>query len=345
MPRDYGFPSSRERRGRMSTRARLLVLVLSASLLLAAYGTASAQAPPDVDVSLTAEIDQGSPPYVGDSITLTLTVTHPPDYRVTFPRLPYDWEGFEVRGQSAVENADNLDGTRTTSQSIEAVLFETGDFTTPDVPITVRDTAGKVHDVTVPGTSVTVASVLQGGGEEPKDIRPPAEVYQPPFAELARAVYERAWIIAGAVLALLLVLAVYLLMRGRGAAAPVDTRPPHQIALEELHRIDALDLPSQSRFKEHYTLVTDCIRCYLERAFDTRALDRTTGELRTALESSAMAPDHADVTMRLLEESDLVKFTGLPPEVDDARASTVRALSLVMMTLPPEPAASERPGA
>ena len=134
-----------------------------------------AQAPPDVDVSLTAEIDQGSPPYVGDSITLTLTVTHPPDYRVTFPRLPYDWEGFEVRGQSAVENADNLDGTRTTSQSIEAVLFETGDFTTPDVPITVRDTAGKVHDVTVPGTSVTVASVLQGGGEEPKDIRPPAE--------------------------------------------------------------------------------------------------------------------------------------------------------------------------
>ena len=58
-----------------------------------------------------------------------------------------------------------------------------------------------------------------------------------------------------------------------------------------------------------------------------------------------MAPDHADVTMRLLEESDLVKFTGLPPEVDDARASTVRALSLVIMTAPPEPAAAGRPGA
>ena len=157
--------------------------------------------------------------------------------------------------------------------------------------------------------------------------------------------YERAWVIAGAVLALLLIVAAYLLMRGRGAAAPVDTRSPYQIALEELHRIEALDLPSQSRFKEHYTLVTDCIRRYLERAFDTRALDRTTDELRAALESSAMASDHADVTMRLLEESDLVKFTGLPPEVDDARASTVRALSLVIMTAPPEPAASERPGA
>ena len=71
MPRDYGFPSSRERRGRMSKTARLLALVLSASLALAAYGTASAQTPPDVDVSLTAEIDEESAAcMVGDPITL-----------------------------------------------------------------------------------------------------------------------------------------------------------------------------------------------------------------------------------------------------------------------------------
>ena len=329
----------------MSRTARLLALVLSALLALAVYGTASAQAPPDVNAWLTAEIDDETPLHVGDPIRLTLTVTHPPDYRVTFPRLPYDWGAFEVRDQSAVENVANPDGTRATSQSFEAVLFETGDFTFPDVSLTVRDTAGKVHDVTVPGTSVTVVSVRTPGDEDPRDIRPPAEVDQPPFAEFTRTVYERGWIIAGAVLALLLVVAVFLLMRGRGAAAPVDTRSPHQIALEELHRIEALDLPSQSRFKEHYTLVTDCIRRYLEGAFNTRALDRTTDELRASLDSSAMAPDHADVTMRLLEESDLVKFTGLPPGVDDAKASTVRALSLVVMTAPSEPAAAGSPGA
>ena len=329
----------------MSRTARLLALVLSASLALAVYGTASAQAPPDVDASLTAEIDDAALLTVGDPFTLKLTVTHPPDYRVTFPRLPHSWGAFEVRDQSAVENVANPDGTRATRQSVEAVLFETGEFTFPDVSLTVRDTAGKVHDVTVPGTSVTVVSVRTPGDEDPRDIKPPAEVYQPPLADLTRTVYERGWIIAGAVLALLLVVAVFLLMRRGGAAAPVDTRSPHQIALEELHRIEALDLPSQSRFKEHYTLVTDCIRRYLEGAFNTRALDRTTDELRASLDSSAMAPDHADVTMRLLEESDLVKFTGLPPEIDDAKASTVRALSLVVMTAPAEPTAAGRSGA
>ena len=345
MRRGHEFPSSRERRGRMPRTARLLALVLCASLALVSYGTASAQAPPGVNVSMTPEVDQENPPTVGDPVTLALTVTHPPDYRVTFPRLPYAWGDFEVRGQSAVENVANLDGSRATTQSVEAVLFETGDFTFPDVSITVRDTLGQVHDVTVPGTSVTVASVLEEENEEPKDIKPPAEVYQPPFAEITRALYERGWIIAGAVLALVLLLAAYLLMRGRGAAAPVDTRPPHQIALEELYRIEALDLPSQSRFKEHYTLVTDCIRCYLEGAFDTRALDRTTGELRTALKSSSMDREHADFTVRLLEESDLVKFTKLPPGIDAAKASTVRARNLIVMTVPQEPAAPEGSGA
>lgn len=347
MPRGYGAPSSRERRWRMPGMARLLALVLAASLALAVYGTASAQVPPDVQVWLTPEIDEETPLHVGDPITLTLTVSHPPDYRVTFPILPYSWGAFEVRDQSAVENIANPDGSRATSQSIEAVLFETGHFTSPDVSITVRDTAGQVHDITVPGTSVTVASVFQEGDEEPepKDIKSQAEVDQPPLADFTRTMYERGWIIAGAVLALLLLLAIYLLMRRRDAGAPVDTRPPHQIALEELHRIEALDLPSQSRFKEHYTLVTDCVRRYLERAFGTRALDRTTGELRTALKSSSMAREHADFTVRLLEESDLVKFTKLPPEVEDARASTTRARDLVMMTLPPEPAATETPSA
>ena len=328
----------------MGTRARLLSLVLAAAIALAAYGTASAQAPPEVNAWLTAETDEESPPTVGDPITLTLTVSHPPDYRVTFPILPYSWGEFEVRDQSPVENIANPDGTRATRQSIEAVLFETGDFTFPAVSITVRDTAGQVHDIAVPGTSVTVASVLTPGDEEPKDIKPQAEVDQPPFADFTRTVYERGWIIAGAVLALLMLLTIYLLMRRRDAGLLVDARPPHQIALEELHRIEALDLPSESRFKEHYTLVTDCIRHYLESAFDTRALDRTTGELRAGLKGSAMAREHADFTVRLLEESDLVKFTKLPPEVDDARASTGRARDLVMMTLPPEPAAAEKAG-
>ncbi len=49
------------------------------------------------------------------------------------------------------------------------------------------------------------------------------------------------------------------------ALAAVDNRLPHEIALDDLTRIGQLGLPEQNRFKEHYTLVSDTIRIYIER--------------------------------------------------------------------------------
>ena len=313
----------------MRLRTRIAILVLPVSVALAGYGVASAQAP-GVDVSLTAETPELT---VGDPVTLNLRAIHPPGYQVTFPQLPGTWGDFELRAQSPAQTVLNLDGTQTTSQSLEVTLFATGDFTTPDVEITVRDSAGQVYEETVPGASLTVASVLQEGDDELRDIKPQASVGVPSTWP---------WVAGAVAIAAIVGAAFYLLMRrradqGLGGLTPVDTRAPHQIALEELYRIEALDLPSQRRFKEHYTLVADCIRDYLERAFDTPALDRTTGEVRSGLKSSDMAPDHADITVRLLEDSDLVKFTKLAPDTEEATSSTVRARDLVMMTVPPEP--------
>ena len=313
----------------MKLSTRLLILVLPVSIGVAAYSTAQAQAP-GVDVSLTTET---SGLTVGDPVTLDLRAIHPPGYQVTFPQLPGTWGEFELRAQSPAETVLNLDGTQTTSQSLQVTLFATGDFTTPDVDITVRDSAGQLYEQTVGGASLTVTSVLKEGDEELRDIRPQASVGVP-------ATWP--WVLGAVAIAALVAAGAYLLMRrrgdrGQGELIPADIRAPHQIALEELYRIEALDLPAQRQFKEHYTLVADCIRDYLERAFHTAALDRTTSEVRGALKTSEMAPDHADITVRLLEDSDLVKFTKLAPDTEEAASSTIRARDLVMMTVPPQP--------
>lgn len=313
----------------MRTRTLLVILIVPISLAMAVYGAASAQAP-GVEASLTTETPELT---VGDPVSLDVRVNHPPGYQVTFPRLSGTWGDFELRGQSSADTVLNLDGTQTTSQSLEVTLFEPGEFTTPDLQITVRDSAGQVFDQTVPGASLTVVSVLTDGDDQLRDIRPQASLEEPTTWP---------WIAGAILLVGLFGLGVYIFMRRRGAlgsgiTALIDSRAAHEIALEELYRIEALDLPSEVRFKEHYTLVADCVRAYLDNAYDAPALDRTTEEVRSALKSSDMAADHQNVTVGLLKDCDLVKFTRLVPDTHEARECTSRARDLVIMTVPPEP--------
>ena len=68
--------------------------------------------------------------------------------------------------------------------------------------------------------------------------------------------------------------------RSRGAVeAPAVRLPPEVIALAELDRIAALGLPARGDYKQHYTLVVDTLRHYLEGRYGIEAMDRTTYEL------------------------------------------------------------------
>jgi hypothetical protein len=104
-----------------------------------------------------------------------------------------------------------------------------------------------------------------------------------------------------------------------------------------------LGLPEQGQFKTHYTLVTDCLREYLENQFQLRAFDRTTSELGQILGQSDLAIEYRQPFIKLFRESDLVKFAKLVPEVEEARQLVEQARRLVEVTKPlpeAEPAAA-----
>ena len=54
-------------------------------------------------------------------------------------------------------------------------------------------------------------------------------------------------------------------------------------------RIEGLRLPEQGRFKQYYTLVTDCLRAYLEQPLQIHTFDRTTAELKVELHCSTLS--------------------------------------------------------
>jgi hypothetical protein len=266
---------------------------------------------------------------VGDPVELSLEVTHPTGYQVIIPQLEQNWGPFEVRGQSQATTVANNDGTETTRQTITVTLFDLGAVETPALPLTISSDTGQVMEETVPPISLTVNSVLSEGDTTLKDIRPQVGMKVP-----------SAW---PAVLAGLLVVAgataagwwLYRRWQGKKSLARVlDNRSPYQVAYDELDRIDGLALPEKGRFKEHYTLVTDALRLYIEQQFRVHAFDRTTTELKQSLGRSTMSPEYTRRFIDFFFESDLVKFAKLLPDLDEARHLTDSARNLVNLTQP-----------
>ena len=292
------------------------------------------QAAGGVDVTLTPSQDQLA---VGDPVELTLEVNHPAGYRVIIPKLDQTWGSFEVRAQSPTSTSPNDDGTETTRQTITVTLFGLGTFETPALPVTISDRAGQITEATVPAVALTVNPLRAEEDSVLRDIRPQADMAVPSMLPslitglvLAGAVTGGSWWL-------------YRRWRTRNGLDPVvDNRLPYQVAYDELDRITGLGLPEQGRFKTHYTLVTDCLRTYLERQFGLHAFDRTTTELKVVLKQSTIAPDQTRRFIDLFSDSDLVKFAKLKPEVGEAYRLIDDARILVTSTKPrSEPTNSE----
>jgi hypothetical protein len=306
-------------------KRRLLLQSMMIALILAVVAI-PVKAAENVQVTLTTSQGEVT---VGDPIELTLEVNHPAGYQVIIPKLEGNWGPFEVRGQSQATTMANDDGTETTYQTITVTLFDLGNFETPALPLTINDGTGGVMEELTPPVSLTVVSTLAEGDTALKDIRPQVGMKVPSALP---------WVMGGLLLATVVVGGgwwLYRRWRGHGSLAHIiDNRPPYQVAADELDRIDGLRLPEKGRFKEHYTLVTDCLRTYIEKQFHVSAFDRTTSELKASLRQSTMTPDHARRFIDLFMDSDLVKFAKLTPDVEDAHALTNQARDLVDLTKP-----------
>ncbi|MGW8225424.1 MAG: hypothetical protein ACWGOY_06820, partial [Anaerolineales bacterium] len=251
--------------------------------------------------------------------------THPPGYQVILPQLDSNWGDFLVQSQSAGETVPNPDGTETTTQVIDARLFSPGEFTTPPLTITVSDQAGELSYVSADPIPVSITSVLVEGDTELRDIKPQAVL---PYVNYLP------WIAGFIALFALTAGAAFLIRRRKiqQSLAVVDNRLPHEVALDELDQIEQLDLPKSGRFKEHYTLVSDCIRLYMEKTYQFPVLERTTGEIRSNLKRTNVSKEIGNDFIALLDESDLVKFSKFRPDIHSAQQLLQDSRQLVEKT-------------
>ncbi len=91
---------------------------------------------------------------------------------------------------------------------------------------------------------------------------------------------------------------------------------PHDWAYEELQKLAALQLWQKGEIKEHYSLLTGILRGYLEKRFDIQALEQTSDEIITQLQSLQLSPRTLQDTESLLSIADLIKFAKADPGID-----------------------------
>ena len=308
--------------------AAVLSVTTWAIFALMSAGAAFAQLAP-VSVGLLMASESVT---VGEVFTLTLSATHPPDYHVAFPQLPATWGEFEVRDQAALPTTFNEDGSVRSSMTIDAALFSPGQHPTPALSVAIRRPDGSVVNRPVRPIDITVESVLIAADRELREIKQQVNVQLPILSPVASPAFGiiTALAVVGAV-------AAFLLRKRLMQAAMIaqgDRGGPMAVALGELDRIERLRLPAKREFKEHYTLVSDCLRVYMRGQFGIQTQEMTTrdivGELKTA---PVTASDIRDVG-GILDESDLVKFARLIPNQEDA-AETVSVSRGVVQDMTP----------
>jgi hypothetical protein len=275
---------------------------------------------------------------VGDPISLRLQAIHSASFELVLPELPKQWGAFEIVDQSLLDPVTDEDGNIIAAREVSAVLWAPGEYETPPVTVRYRDTAGELRQAPVTPISVTVVSVLPEDNDErstteKRDLKPQASLPRPPWWP---------WILGGIFIVTLLFFAgrwlFRQLKRRRGieptTLEPVDDRFPEEIANKELDRISALNLPAQGEFKHHYTLVTACMRTYLEGIYGIPAMDQTTRELMAALHRIRVDREATKRLGALLDEADLIKFAKLVPSLEQAYASVSQARDLIDITKP-----------
>lgn len=277
-------------------------------------------------VSAEISIDPGDF-TVGDPLPLLLSVRHPAGSEVILPRIEEQWGDFLVRSQSPGSTVSNADGSETTTQLIDARLFSPGTYTTPAFDISISNSEGNLSQISVPPATIDVVSVLVEGDTELRDIKPQASL---PYASYLP------WLIGLSSLALAMGFVLFYIMRKRKLSkiGIVDNRLPHEVALDELDRVESLGLPDAGKFKEHYTLISDCIRLYMESTCNIPVMERTTHEIRSNLDRTTISPATAGQFIELLEESDLVKFSRFIPDTYSAYQLLGKGREIVDLTTP-----------
>jgi hypothetical protein len=286
------------------------------------------------DISVETALDRNKG-YIGDRIKYSLRIKADTLLAVDgvalqgsvgdFDILSWQLEGEKIEGG---EKIIDYSGIITT--------YQTGKVVIPPLPVIYRTPEGTADSILTDSIAVSITSLLVD--DSAADLRSLKDV------KSLGAGYAWLYYLIPAVLALA-GLILFLILRKKAVieeAEKIPLKSPWIAARDRLLALRNSDLKP----KPYYIELSEIIREYLQRRYGFSALEMTTYEIRTEMDSISLSEDLHERLLTFLDNADLAKFAKYIPEKEFMETDFQRAWSFVEATTPPrrlsdEPAKEE----
>lgn len=263
------------------------------------------------NVSIRASLDTNSI-MLGEQTHFSISVKAPVGVTVAFPALADTLTGkVDVLPPATIDT--NIEGNvQRLTQRILITSFDSGQYTIPALPVVFRS-GTQADTFTTNPVYLMVYTLPVDTTKEIFDIKPQAG---------APVTWQEIGLYGGiGLFVILLAIGIYILIKRRKTNTPLfgspkPKIPPYEQAISMLNAIKSEKLWQQGKVKEFYTRLTDVVRMYLELEAHIPALEQITWEIVRELKQQSFPTEIVDLTNKLLQEADLVKFAKSEPLPD-----------------------------
>ena len=268
---------------------------------------------------------------IGDKVDFHLLIETKGDIKHNPVDLSPYLQAFEIKDH-VQKGPDKKWGKTVTEYRLVLTTFTTGNYEIPEIAVRYLD-KDSVEKEVKSNKIILVVEPVKSNPNDKDDVR---DIKAP------LTIPHSFWFWLFTVIIPLLAIGAYLLvryLRSRNVNKIMEDaqpkRPAHEIAYERLIKLKVLKLVEEGKVREHYYLLSEIIRGYLESRFKLPVVERTTSEAyKEILDSGKMKRKEVTIVKDFLEECDLVKFAKAIPEAAKIEEDYETGTSIVDMTKP-----------
>jgi hypothetical protein len=264
---------------------------------------------------------------IGEPFELTYTIKHTPNHKVVFTPFQDEIEVRSVEGGTLSTSGTRLEilepfkdstTSSTWTGAYTVTVWDSGTYIIPGPTVIIDDSSYSFKACTIYANYMD-----QVDGVDLYDINEGfAKIPSEPFSFI-NFIRSNWWWIA----LILALLATYIFIRKRKNKAPIPIVKAMSLKERTLLAIDALEkerMWEKDMLKEHFVELSFILRSYLTSRYNLSLLEKTTYETKLLLTKKGLNDDTVDNIIRILSESDMVKFAkSKPDEISILRVSTL----------------------